>query len=61
MKYDPKIGIMGLEVCITLERPGYRTRKRRLMKRKISKRHKITKNDAIDFMKKEFDVVIGDE
>ena len=60
-KYDPKIGIMGLEVCITLERPGYRIKKRRLMKRKISRKHKITKNEAIDFMKKEFNVGKGDE
>ena len=55
-KYDPKIGIMGLEVCITLERAGYRIRRRRLMKRKIPRKHKISKSEAIDFMKKEFNV-----
>lgn len=59
VRYDPKIGIMGLEVCITLGRAGYRIRKRRLMKRKISKKHKITKEEAVDFMKKEFDVEVG--
>src|SRR3989338_3253632 len=34
IKYDPKIGIIGLEVCITLERPGYRVKRRRLLARK---------------------------
>ena len=35
VKYDPKIGIMGLEVCVTLERPGYRIKRRRLMARNL--------------------------
>lgn len=61
VKYDPKIGIMGLEVCVTLERAGYRIKKRRLMKRKIPKKHKIGKEEAIDFMKKKFNVEVGEE
>jgi len=54
VKYDPKIGIMGLEVCITLERPGYRIKKRRLLQRKIPSRHRISKQEAIEFMAKNF-------
>ena len=54
VKYDPKIGIMGLEVCITLERPGYRIKKRRLLQRKIPTRHRISKQEAIEFMAKNF-------
>jgi large subunit ribosomal protein L5 len=60
-KYDPTIGIMGLEVCITLERPGFRIKRRRLKPKSISKKHKITKNEAIEFMKKEFNVKVGGE
>ncbi|MBN1156071.1 50S ribosomal protein L5 [Candidatus Woesearchaeota archaeon] len=55
-KYDPKIGIMGLEVCLTFERPGYRIKKRKMLKRKIPSRHKITKEEVIEFLKKEFGV-----
>ncbi len=58
VKYNPEIGIMGLEVCITLERRGFRIRKRKKMKRKISKSHKITKEEAIEFMKKKFSVKV---
>lgn len=50
VKYDPTIGIMGLQVCITLERPGYRIKKRRMLARRIPSRHRISKQDAISFM-----------
>ena len=35
-KYDPDIGIIGLEVCVTLERAGFRVKKRRIKKNSIS-------------------------
>ncbi len=60
VKYDPDIGIMGLQVCITLERPGFRIRRRRLQRKKIPSRHSIKKEEAIDFMKKNFKVEVGD-
>lgn len=58
-KYDPDIGIMGLQVSITLGRPGFRIKRRKIMKRKISKKHKISREDAIDYLKKEFKIKIG--
>lgn len=60
VKYDPNIGTMGLQVCITLERPGFRIKRRKFERRKIPFRHSIKKMDAIDFMKKSFNVKIGD-
>lgn len=60
-KYDPEIGVMGLQACITLARPGFRVKKRRLYKTKIPKNHQITKNDAMEFMKKKFKIKIGEE
>ena len=61
IKYDPKIGVMGLEVCITLERPGYRIKRRKLLARKIPPKHRISKEEAIAFMAKQFDVKVGEE
>ena len=58
VKYDPKIGIIGLQVCVTLERPGYRIKKRRLLVRKIPTRHRITKQESIDFMSKNFNTAV---
>jgi len=60
VKYEPKIGIMGLEVCITLERPGYRIKKRKIMKRKVPPKHKINREEVIEFMKKKFNVKVGE-
>ena len=37
VKYDPKIGVIGFEVCLTLERPGFRVKRRALRTAKISK------------------------
>ena len=62
IKYDPKIGIMGLEVCITLGRQGYRIKRRRIARRKISNKHIIKKEEAIEYIKKNFNVnVVGEE
>jgi large subunit ribosomal protein L5 len=59
--YNPQIGIIGLQVCITLEKPGFRIKYRRLRPKKISKKHTVTKIEALDFMKKEFNVKIVEE
>ena len=61
VKYDPKIGVMGLEVCITLERPGYRIKKRRLLQRKIPIRHRISKQEAINFLAEKFNAKVEAE
>ncbi|MCD6279259.1 50S ribosomal protein L5 [Candidatus Micrarchaeota archaeon] len=51
IKYDPNIGIMGFDVCVTLDRPGYRINKRKRMKSKIGKSHLLNKDEAIDFVR----------
>lgn len=55
-KYLPEVGVMGLQVCATLERPGFRIKKRRLQQRHIPAHHRIMKEDAITFMKREFNL-----
>lgn len=53
-KYDPEIGIIGLQVCITLERPGYRVKRRRIKPMTPGKKHRITPDEAEQFMQEEF-------
>ncbi len=60
VKYDPEIGIMGLEVCVTFERPGFRIKRRKIRQKKIPSRHRITKDEAMEFMTKEFNVKLGE-
>ena len=58
IKYDPEIGVTGLEVCVTLEKPGFRIKRRRQKKKKIPDKHKVKKNEAIEFIQKEFNIKI---
>jgi large subunit ribosomal protein L5 len=56
-KYDPEIGIFGMDVCMALVRPGYRVARKR-NKSSIGKSHRITREDAIGFLKRTFGVEI---
>lgn len=53
-KYDPAIGIIGLQACITLTRPGYRVKNRRIRSASLGKRHVIRKQEAVMFMNERF-------
>ncbi|MFP4111636.1 MAG: 50S ribosomal protein L5 [Candidatus Woesearchaeota archaeon] len=61
VKYNPDIGMMGLQICLTLERPGYRIKKRRIENRKVSHKHSVSKDDAIKFMKDNYNIIIQEE
>ncbi len=58
MKYDPEIGIMGMDVCVSLERPGFRVKRRRIKRAKIPQKALIKKEESIDFIKEKFGVKI---
>ena len=58
IKYDPQIGILGLEVSVSLARPGFNVKLKSGRKTKIGKNHRITKNDASKFLTEEFGVKI---
>ncbi len=58
VEYDMDIGIIGLEAAITLQRPGFRVKKRRIQNHKIPKHHLITKEEAIEFIKNKFNITV---
>ncbi|MBI2564457.1 50S ribosomal protein L5 [Candidatus Woesearchaeota archaeon] len=58
VEYDPEIGVMGLEVCVTLEKPGFRVKKRKLRPKPIPKQHQVSQEEAINFMKEKFNVEV---
>ena len=59
IKYDPKIGILGLNVSARLIRPGYNIRIRSKHQANVGKSHKITPNEAKEYLIKEFGVVVS--
>ena len=56
VKYEVSLGIIGLEVAVTLQRPGFRIKKRTVKQSNIPSKHQISKQQAIDFIKKEFNI-----
>ncbi|MCX8198147.1 MAG: 50S ribosomal protein L5 [Candidatus Micrarchaeota archaeon] len=48
-KYDPQIGMLGFDVCVTLRRRGFRVGKRRRGKSKVGRKHRLKKEDGIQF------------
>ncbi len=51
VRYSPEIGMLGMDASVTLERPGYHVKKRRVRKAIIGKKHKINKADTINWLK----------
>ncbi|MFH0868470.1 MAG: 50S ribosomal protein L5 [Candidatus Woesearchaeota archaeon] len=58
VKYDPDIGIMGLQVCITLRRNGFRIKRRAVKRCAIPKKNRINREESVDFMKNTFNLKI---
>ena len=58
MKYDPEIGIFGMDIAVVIERPGGRVRRRRVEARKIPKHHKVTREEAMELMRQKFNVEV---
>ena len=59
IKYDPKIGILGLDVSVRLTRPGYNISIRSKHKASIGKTHRISPAEAKEYLVKEFGVVVS--
>lgn len=58
MRYDPEIGIFGMDVNVSIQRPGYRVAKRRIMSRKLPKEHRMTRDESVQFMQEQFKVEV---
>ena len=51
VKYDPDVGIFGMDVCVTMSRPGYRVKHRRKEKANIGPKHVLTPEESVVFIK----------
>ncbi len=58
MKYDPEIGIFGMDISVVLRRPGNRITQRALLKRRIPKSHRVARDEAIQYMKDNFQIEV---
>jgi len=51
VKYIPEVGIFGMDICVSLGRPGYRVKDRRIEKAKIGSKHVLKPEEAMVFAK----------
>ena len=57
-KYDPNVGIFGMDICVTMKRPGFRIKDRRVRQRKIPSRHFISGEETAKFLADKFKVEV---
>lgn len=58
MKYDPEIGIFGMDVSVVLKRPGNRITQRNLLKRRVPRSSRLNKAEALQFLKDNYKVEV---
>ncbi len=58
VKYDPDVGIFGMDVCVSMARPGYRVKIRRREKAKIGSKHVLSPEESMAFAKNALGVEI---
>lgn len=60
IKYDPSIGMLGFDVCVTIGRKGGRVKLRKIRKSKIGKKHLINPEESKRFITEKFKVNISE-
>jgi len=58
MKYDPEIGIFGMDINVAMKRAGYRIAKRRVAKKKLPAKQKLNKSESMEYVHKKFGIEI---
>ncbi|MHC1599571.1 MAG: 50S ribosomal protein L5 [Candidatus Methanospirareceae archaeon] len=61
IRYDPKVGIYGMDICVSLKRPGYRIQERKLQKKKLPQKQRINRDDVFSFLEDEYGVELLEE
>lgn len=58
IKYDSDIGVMGFELSVNFAKPGYRVKNRSFLKKRIPQRHRVRKEEVIEYLKNNFKVEV---
>ena len=58
IRYDPAIGILGMNVSILLQRPGFSITRRNRRASRVGKSHLVSREEAIQFFKDNFGAII---
>lgn len=58
IKYDPSIGIYGMDFYIVLERAGYNISKRKRARSRIGAPHRINKEESMKWFQQKYDGIL---
>lgn len=58
VKYDPQVGILGLNASVALQRPGFNIRVRSKHKASVGGHHRISSQEAKEFLTREFGIEV---
>jgi len=58
IRYDPAIGILGMNVSVLLERPGYRVARRSRRSSRVGRSHVVSREEAVEFFRRNFGVTV---
>jgi len=58
VRYDPDIGIFGMDICVTINRPGHRITLRKRQSKHLGPKHVLTVEESIVFVKQTLGVEI---
>ncbi len=60
-RYDPRLGITGMDVMVTVERPGYSVARKKRGQAKVGSRHRVTPEESMRFVAERYGVEVGAE
>jgi len=58
IKYDPSIGIYGLDFYVVLGRPGYNIAHRKIRKARMGPKHQVTKEESMKWFQTKYDGIL---
>ncbi|KAI7833731.1 ribosomal protein L5 domain-containing protein [Kickxella alabastrina] len=61
IKYDPGVGIFGMDFYIVMGRPGFRVARRKHCRGRVGASHRINKQETMEWYKKKFDGLISNK
>ena len=61
LRYDPFLGMFGMDVSVTMGKRGYRVKNRRIKTAKVGSQHALTKKQSIAFITKKFGIEVKEK
>jgi large subunit ribosomal protein L5 len=61
VRYNPDLGIVGMDVSVAMGKLGYRVKRRRIARSRVGKKQKLTREEAVEHVREAFGIdILGD-